>query len=52
MTLKICLSSLPVIDIKPFVPGFDIPKTQIRIGWLTSNVQNVATRLSDKRFIK
>lgn len=44
------LDGTPVLDIKPFVPGFDIPKSDIRIGWLTSNIQNVNTRLSDDRF--
>ena len=46
------LNGTPVLDIKPFVPGFDIPKSEVRIGWLTSNVQNVTSRLSDNRFIK
>lgn len=44
------LNGTPVIDIKPFVPGFDIPKSDIKIGWLESNIQNVGTRLSDDRF--
>lgn len=46
------LDGTPVLDIKPFVPEFDNPKSDIRIGWFTSNVQNAATRLSDNRFIK
>jgi tRNA (adenine37-N6)-methyltransferase len=45
------LDGTPILDIKPFVPQFDIPKSDIRIGWLESNVKNVATRLSDDRFI-
>lgn len=44
------LDGTPVLDIKPFVPGFDIPKADIRIGWLTSNIHNVGTKLSDDRF--
>jgi tRNA (adenine37-N6)-methyltransferase len=44
------LDGTPVIDIKPFVPGFDVPKSDVRIGWLESNIKNVATRLSDDRF--
>lgn len=44
------LDGTPLLDIKPFVPGFDVPKSDIRIGWLTKNVQNVSTRLSDDRF--
>jgi len=46
------LDGTPVLDIKPFVPGFDIPKSDIRIGWLTSNADNVAAKLSDDRFIE
>lgn len=46
------LDATPLLDIKPFVPGFDIPKSDIRIGWLASNVQDASTRLSDNRFIK
>lgn len=45
------LDGTPVIDIKPFVPGFDVPKSDIRIGWLESNIENVTSRLSDDRFI-
>ncbi|EJO5347638.1 tRNA (N6-threonylcarbamoyladenosine(37)-N6)-methyltransferase TrmO [Clostridium botulinum] len=44
------LDGTPVLDIKPFVPGFDFPKSDIKIGWLTSNIQNVTTKLSDDRF--
>lgn len=46
------LNGTPVLDIKPFVPDFDIPESEVRIGWLASNVQNVTTSLSDNRFIK
>jgi len=45
------LDGTPILDIKPFVPQFDIPKTDIKLGWLTTNAKNVATRLSDDRFI-
>lgn len=44
------LDGTPILDIKPFVPGFDIPKSNIKIGWLTSNIDNVSTKLSDDRF--
>lgn len=44
------LDGTPVLDIKPFVPGFDIPKSDIRIGWLASNIEDVSTKLSDDRF--
>jgi len=45
------LDGTPILDIKPFVPEFDIPKSDIRIGWLSSSVENVTTKLSDNRFI-
>lgn len=44
------LDGAPVLDIKPFVPGFDVPKSEVRIGWLTSNIDDVSTKLSDDRF--
>lgn len=44
------LDGTPVLDIKPFVPGFDIPKSEVRIGWLTSNINDASTKLSDDRF--
>lgn len=46
------LNGTPVLDIKPFVPAFDVPKSEVRIGWMNSNVQNADARLSDNRFIK
>lgn len=46
------LNGTPVLDIKPFVPAFDVPKSEVRIGWLASNVQNAAAKLSDNRFIE
>ena len=44
------LNGTPVLDIKPFVPGFDLPKSEVRIGWLSNNIDNVTTKLSDDRF--
>lgn len=44
------LDGTPILDIKPFVPGFDVPKSDVRIGWLTSNIHNVTKKLSDDRF--
>lgn len=44
------LDGTPILDIKPFVPGFDMPKSEVRIGWLEKNIQNVSTKLSDDRF--
>ncbi|MDY7033416.1 MAG: tRNA (N6-threonylcarbamoyladenosine(37)-N6)-methyltransferase TrmO [Thermodesulfobacteriota bacterium] len=39
----------PLLDIKPFVPDFD-SRTDIRIGWLTGKVEEVAFKKSDSRF--
>ncbi len=44
------LDGTPVLDIKPFVPNFDIPKTKIKLGWLDSVSENAVTKISDDRF--
>ena len=41
----------PLLDIKPFVPQFDIRKTE-KIGWLEENVQKLPNSRDDGRFIK
>ena len=46
------LNGTPVLDIKPYVPDFDVPKSEVKIGWLSSNAQNAITKLSDDRFIE
>jgi tRNA-Thr(GGU) m(6)t(6)A37 methyltransferase TsaA len=38
----------PVLDIKPYVPRFDVRNTE-RIGWFTQRIDALASTLSDKR---
>jgi tRNA-Thr(GGU) m(6)t(6)A37 methyltransferase TsaA len=45
------LEGTPLLDIKPYVPSFDLRKAE-RIGWLTSRAGNVSETRSDKRFKK
>jgi tRNA-Thr(GGU) m(6)t(6)A37 methyltransferase TsaA len=44
------LDGTPILDIKPFIPDFDIPKSSIRVGWLESKSEGVTTKTSDDRF--
>jgi tRNA (Thr-GGU) A37 N-methylase len=41
----------PLLDIKPYVPEFDIREVE-RIGWLADNVQKVSRSRDDGRFKK
>jgi tRNA (Thr-GGU) A37 N-methylase len=41
----------PLLDIKPFVPDFDIPDGEIRTGWLKQNSENAQKIKADKRFL-
>lgn len=41
----------PLLDIKPYVPEFDIRKVE-RIGWLGKNVHKLSTSKDDGRFTK
>lgn len=43
------LDGTPLLDIKPYVPRFDVHHTQ-KNGWLESNVQNVDRTYDDGRF--
>jgi len=45
------LNGTPLIDIKPYVPGFDT-KEVTAIGWLESKQENATALKSDDRFIK
>jgi tRNA-Thr(GGU) m(6)t(6)A37 methyltransferase TsaA len=45
------LNGTPLIDIKPYVPGFDA-KDVTSLGWLDKNYKNAKTLKSDDRFIK
>ncbi len=44
------LNGTPLIDIKPYVPQFDRVEN-VRIGWLSSQIDDVDQTLSDNRFI-
>ena len=43
------LDGTALLDIKPFVPDFDIP-TKVRTGWLEKTSKTVSSRKSDDRF--
>jgi tRNA-Thr(GGU) m(6)t(6)A37 methyltransferase TsaA len=45
------LDNTPLIDIKPYVPGFDA-KEVTAVGWLEKNYKNAVSLKSDDRFIK
>ena len=44
------LNQTPLLDIKPYVPGFDAP-TDVRTGWLEESQTAAGSRKSDDRFI-
>jgi tRNA (adenine37-N6)-methyltransferase len=39
----------PLLDIKPYVPEFDVQET-VRIGWLSEKIGNAPRERSDRRF--
>lgn len=43
------LDNTPVLDIKPYVPAFDVWQAD-RIGWFEGVVQNAVTHEADERF--
>jgi len=45
------LDQTPLLDIKPYVPGFDIIRAD-KIGWLASNMQKLDYSKDDGRFVK
>lgn len=46
------LDQTPVLDIKPFICDFDLPKNNIKIGWLENKSKDVSKKKSDCRFFK
>ncbi len=42
------IDETPVLDIKPYVPAFDIRETN-RIGWFTSRIGQLPGMVSDSR---
>ncbi len=45
------LDGTPVIDIKPYVPQFDVREVE-KIGWLEEKVKKLTTTTDDGRFLK
>lgn len=45
------VSGTPLLDIKPYVPDFDIKKVE-KIGWLEKNIGKLSRTKDDERFIK
>ncbi|MBN2231856.1 MAG: tRNA (N6-threonylcarbamoyladenosine(37)-N6)-methyltransferase TrmO [Deltaproteobacteria bacterium] len=46
------LDGTPLLDIKPFVPAFDVPETVARLGWLETVDKTVGGRQADDRFTR
>ena len=49
------VNGTPLLDLKPYVGGFDVPKfssEKVRIGWLTQFVDESGKRMADNRFQK
>jgi tRNA-Thr(GGU) m(6)t(6)A37 methyltransferase TsaA len=44
------LAGTPVLDVKPYVPLFDVPGTDVLSGWFESRAERVFRRRSDDRF--
>ena len=44
------LAGTPVLDLKPYVPLFDTPGTEVRTGWFEGRAERVFRRRSDTRF--
>jgi len=44
------LSGTPVLDLKPYVPLFDVPQDEVRAGWFEGRAERVFHRRSDDRF--
>jgi len=44
------LDGTPLLDIKPFVPDFDVPIGEVSIGWLAGRLDSGRVPLGDDRF--
>ncbi len=44
------LTGTPVLDLKPYVPLFDLPEEDVRFGWFEGRAERVFRRRSDDRF--
>jgi len=49
VTLLMILNAVPLLDIKPYIPEFDIRKVE-RIGWLEKNLYKLSTSKDNGRF--
>lgn len=45
------LDGTPVLDLKPFVPLFDSPSSDVSAGWFEGRAERVFQRRSDDRFV-
>lgn len=41
----------PLLDIKPFVPQFDVPAKEVETGWLDVSTSAIRSTRSDDRFV-
>ena len=46
------IDNTPLLDIKPYVPEFDIRSEDIRTGWLEKRVHKLEETRDDGRFVK
>jgi tRNA (adenine37-N6)-methyltransferase len=46
------LAGTPVLDLKPYVPLFDVPEGEVRAGWFEGRAERVFVRMSDDRFAR
>jgi tRNA (adenine37-N6)-methyltransferase len=44
------LDGTPLLDIKPFVPAFDMPEGEVRFGWLEECLRQAVSARADERF--
>jgi tRNA (adenine37-N6)-methyltransferase len=44
------LDGTPVLDLKPFVPAFDVPQALVRTGWMEEAAWRARNVVSDRRF--
>ena len=45
------LDGTPLLDVKPYVPEFDVPAEKVRTGWLEKAGRRVRSTKSDRRFM-
>jgi tRNA (adenine37-N6)-methyltransferase len=45
------LDGTPVLDLKPYVPLFDVPAEDVQAGWFEGRAERVFERRSDDRFL-